>query len=42
VIPQLVLEYVFEGHQRGYNFTSSTKGFSDTVLKTIWRTAMPR
>ena len=41
-MPQLVLEYVFEGHKRGYNFTSPTRGFSDDVLKLIWRTAMPR
>lgn len=38
----LVLEYVFEGHQRGYNFTSPTRGYSDTLLKAIWRSAMPR
>ncbi|MBI5668871.1 MAG: hypothetical protein HZC41_12765 [Chloroflexi bacterium] len=38
----LVLEYVFEGHQRGYNFTSPTRGYSDATLKTIWRYAMPR
>lgn len=41
-MPQLVLEYVFEGHKRGYNFTSSTKGFSDDILKVIWRNAIPR
>jgi hypothetical protein len=41
-MPQLVLEYVFEGHKRGYNFTSPTRGFSDEILKAIWRTAMPR
>ncbi|MBZ0289190.1 MAG: hypothetical protein K8I30_16335, partial [Anaerolineae bacterium] len=39
---RLVLEYVFEGHQRGYNFTSPTRQFSDAILKAIWRTAMPR
>jgi hypothetical protein len=39
---QLLLEYVFEGHKRGYNFTSSTQGFSDTTLNFIWRNAMPR
>jgi hypothetical protein len=39
---QLVIEYVLEGHQRGYNFTSSTQGFHDDVLKSIWRRAMPR
>lgn len=38
----LVLEYVFEGHQRGYNFTSPTRGYSDAALKAIWRRAMPR
>ena len=38
----LVIEYVLEGHQRGYNFTSSTQGYSDDDLKTIWRNAMPR
>ncbi|NWG16890.1 MAG: hypothetical protein HXY41_09665 [Chloroflexi bacterium] len=38
----LVLEYVFEGHQRGYNFTSPTRGYSDSTLKAIWRSAMPR
>lgn len=39
---QLVLEYVFEGHKRGYNFTSPTNGFNDDTLKTVWRNAMPR
>jgi hypothetical protein len=39
---QLVIEYVLEGHQRGYNFTSSTQGFHDDVLKSIWRAAMPK
>lgn len=38
----LVIEYVFEGHQRGYNFTSSTSSYSDDDLKLIWRNAMPR
>jgi hypothetical protein len=38
----LVIEYVLEGHQRGYNFTSSTQGYNDDDLKTIWRSAMPR
>ncbi|MCA0456038.1 MAG: hypothetical protein LCI00_18820 [Chloroflexi bacterium] len=38
----LVLEYVFEGHKRGYNFTSPTNGFNDDTLKTVWRNAMPR
>ncbi len=39
---ELVMEYVFEGQQRGYNFTSPTNGFADDVLKVIWRQAMPR
>ena len=39
---QLTIEYLLEGHKRGYNFTSSTQGFHDDVLKSIWRKAMPR
>lgn len=39
---QLVIEYGLEGHKRGYNFTSPTQGFHDDVLKTVWRSAMPR
>ncbi len=39
---QLTLEYVFEGHKRGYNITSPTNGFNDDTLKTVWRNAMPR
>jgi hypothetical protein len=39
---RLVIEYVFEGHKRGYNFTSPTGGFNDDTLKTVWRSAMPR
>lgn len=38
----LVIEYVLDGHMRGYNFTSNTKGYSDDILKLIWRSAMPR
>lgn len=38
----LVLEYVFEGPQRGYNFTSPTHGYAEDTLKAIWRSAMPR
>jgi hypothetical protein len=40
--PPLVIEYVTEGQQRGYNFTSPTRGYSDETLKFIWRNAMPR
>jgi hypothetical protein len=39
---QLIIEYVFEGHRRGYNYTSATRGLDDETLKLIWRTAMPR
>jgi hypothetical protein len=38
----LVVEYVLEGHRRGYNFTSPTRGIDDASLKTIWRHAIPR
>lgn len=39
---RLVIEYMMEGHRRGYDFTSPTAGFADEVLKTVWRSAMPR
>ncbi len=41
----LVIEYVLDGangHQRGYNFTSSTAGYDNAVLKVIWQNAMAR
>jgi hypothetical protein len=38
----LVLEYVLTGSQRGYNFTSPTRGYDEETLRRIWRTAMPR
>lgn len=38
----LVIEYVLEGHRRGYDFTSATGGYSDDDLRLIWRSAMPR
>lgn len=38
----LVIEYVFEGHQRGYNLTSPTRHLGEATVKTIWRNAMPR
>lgn len=38
----LTIEYLFEGHKRGYNFTSPTNGFNADTLKTVWRSAMPR
>lgn len=39
---QLTIEYLLDGHRRGYNFTSSTQGFNDDTLKSVWRSAMPR
>ena len=42
VTTPLVIEYVFEGHERGYNFTSPTRGYDDATLKAVWRQAMPR
>jgi hypothetical protein len=38
----LTIEYVTEGRNRGYNFTSPTGSYDDATLKTIWRSAMPR
>ncbi len=40
--PALTIEYITEGSQRGYNFTSPTRGYSEADLKTIWQRAMPR
>jgi hypothetical protein len=39
---QLIIEYVFEGYRRGYNFTTPTRGIDEQMVKTIWRNAMPR
>jgi len=44
---ELVIEYVLEGHKRGYNFTAPPQRqrealYSTEVLRAIWRTAMPR
>ncbi len=39
---KLVIEYVFEGQHRGYNFTSATDDYSEAILKTIWRQAMSK
>jgi hypothetical protein len=42
IVGRLVIEYILEGHKRGYNFTSPTSLYDDATLKTIWRNAMPR
>ena len=39
---RLVLEYVLDGHKRGYNFTTATGPLDDAALRAIWRGAMPR
>lgn len=39
---RLVIEYLLEGHRRGYSFTSPTHMHADSTLKTVWRSAMPR
>lgn len=38
----IVLEYVFEGHRRGYNFTTPMNGYDEETTRTIWRHAMAR
>lgn len=38
----LAIEYVLEGTQRGYAFTTPTTGYADNVVKAVWRQAMPR
>lgn len=39
---QLTIEYVFEGHQRGYNITTAQGRIDDATRKIVWRNAMPR
>lgn len=39
---QLTIEYVFEGHQRGYNITTTTGTIDEAHRRIIWRSAMPR
>ena len=39
---RLVIEYILEGQQRGYNFTTPTQQYDEATLKMIWRQAMPR
>ncbi len=41
-MPTLTLDYVLEGRQRGYQFTSDTRGVAPDQLKLIWRNAIPR
>lgn len=39
---RLTIEYLLNGHRRGYDFTSATNGFDDETLRVIWRSVMPR
>lgn len=44
---QLIIEYLLEGHRRGYNFTAPEKAqretlYDDATLKAVWRASMPR
>lgn len=41
-MPPLIIEYVHEGHRRGYNFTSGARGHDEAALRAVWREAMPR
>ncbi|MDX2161643.1 MAG: hypothetical protein SF162_09985 [bacterium] len=41
-MPTLTIDYVLEGRQRGYQFTSPVAGIAPDALKRIWRSAMPR
>ncbi|MCU0499170.1 MAG: hypothetical protein MUF87_17595 [Anaerolineae bacterium] len=40
--PPLIIDYLTEGPQRGYSFTTPTHAYSDETIKSIWRNAMPR
>lgn len=42
MVGQLTIDYVFEGHRRGYNFTGPTAPHDDETIKSVWRHAMPR
>jgi hypothetical protein len=39
---KLVIEYLLDGEQRGYNFTTPTERIAPAVRRTVWRQAMPR
>jgi hypothetical protein len=41
-MPRLVIEYVLQGYNPGYNFTTPTSGIDEDNLKVIWRNAFPR
>lgn len=40
--PSLVIDYVLEGENRGYNFVTPTDHLAPAMVRTIWRQAMPR
>ena len=42
MMPDLIIEYGLDGGQPGYRFKPPVGGFSEEVLRTIWRCAMPR
>lgn len=39
---RLVIDYVLEGENRGYNFVTPTAHLPPDVVKLLWRSAMPR
>ncbi len=41
-MPQLTLEYVLDSRRPGYTFTTPTDGLTDSMLRAVWRNALPR
>jgi hypothetical protein len=39
---QLIIDYVLDGENRGYAFTTPTEHIAPQTLKTLWQQAMPR
>lgn len=39
---RLVIDYVLDGEDRGYRFTTPTDHLTPQIVRTIWRHAMPR
>jgi hypothetical protein len=40
--PKLIIDYLLDGEQRGYAFTTPTNHLDPRTVKTLWRQAMPR